>query len=279
MDIAMASVFFDNDPLYDAYTGDYLYDGQFATYDGSQLDGSFVRRRTVSLAPDLVLPARRVVKLFDEPWVLSDPIRDGFYGEQVRQTMSARKAHGLYGIVTAGELAEGLPVLREAYAFCRWTKNTADAATSNLEPYFEFSFSITETKLDRKFFILNNKIWHSRMATEIAEGFQFAEADLLVNEDEQFLRVEAEKPGKRDPVSLVEAPGSFHKGVVVNRYQFFTKLDQAQENNYHGDKTLIVAKAPELETAGNLKIDGQRWTILAREDLNDGWGLHIRRVA
>lgn len=278
MDLSMISTFFDNDPLYDAYTGLYLYDGQFATYDGSQLDGSFVRRRTVSLGADLELPPRRVVTLYGEQWVLSDPIKDGFCGDVVRQTMSARKCHHLYGIMTAGQLAEDLPPVREAYGFARWTKNTADAATSELEPYYEFSFALSEVGIAGKFFTAGGNIWHARMATEVSEGFMFAEADCLTTDGDPTIRIEIERPGAKDPVTLQAGPSTFHKAVIIERYQFFRKLDQAQQNNYHGDKTLVVAKAPELEGQGSVLIAGKAWEVIGRQDLGDGWALHIRRA-
>lgn len=279
MDLADASVFFDDDPLYEAYTGDYLYEGQFATYDGSQLDGSFIRRRTVSLAPDLVVPYRRVVTLYGEQWVLSDPIRDGFYGEVVRQTMSARKCHALYSIMTAGELATLSPATRTAYGFCNWKKNLADASTTNLEPYFEFSFASTEPSIERKFFVEGGRIWHSRVGVEITEGFMFAEADELVGQEGDTGRVLVSVEGEPDPVTLQTVQGPAVPAVMVQRYQFFTKGDQAQEPNYPEDKTLIVAKAGMPNPKGNLKISGHTWSILANQDLSDGWGLHIRRVS
>jgi hypothetical protein len=279
MDLAVASSFFDNDPLYDAYTGVYLYDGQFATYDGAQLDGSFIRRRTVSLAPELVLPARRVVTLYDEQWVLSDPIRDGFQGQVIRQTMSARKCHHLYSILNAAELLQAPATPRQAYAFSRWTKNTAEAATSELEPYYEFSFALSETDLYGKFFKVGDNIWHARMASEVAEGFMFVEADLLAGGEKPGGPVTVERPGVRDPITLTNSPSTQHPGLLIERYQFFRRLDQAQPLNYAGDKTLIVEDIPEFEHQGEVVIAGETWTVLARQKLEGGYGLHIRRVA
>lgn len=277
MDLRDISRSFDFDPLYDAYTGVYLYDGQFATYEGGQLDGSFIRRRTVSLAPEYVLPDRRVVMLYGEPWVLSDPIRDGFGGEVIRQTMSARKCHGKYAILSAAELVLGTLTPREAYAFSRWTKNTADAATSNLEPYYEFSFSATEASVTSKFIVLDGVLWHTRMSAQIAEGFLFSEADLLTEDLVTQGKVQVTKTSV-DQITLQETVLSKFTGVLVQRYQFFKKLDQAQESNYAGDMTLIVAKVSDPEPEGSYTLAGKTWSILDLEDLGDGWAVHIRRI-
>ncbi len=277
MDLKKISRKYDNDPLYDAYTGDYLYDGQFATYDGSQLDGSFIRRRTVSMSPDFAMPPRRVVRLFDENWILSDPIVDGFKGRRIRQTMSARKVHGLYDILSAAELTLGTVTPRQAYSFKRWTKATGDAGTSDLEPYFEFSFSLTEASVRGKFIVSGDSIWHVRMDTEVAEGFLLAEADEILSA-ESGERVTVDKPGAMDPVTLQESAGTSYPGVLVERYNFYRRLDQAQALNYPGDKTLVMAKSSDPDPTGFVRIAGHQWNILAMQDLGDGFGLHVRRT-
>lgn len=278
MDLAVASSFFDNDPLYDGYTGTYLYDGQFATYDGSQLDGSFIRRRTVSLSPELVLPARRVVSLFGEKWVLSDPIVDGFQGTPVRQTMSARKCHDLYTVATATELLKGTSA-RQVYGFSRWTKGTADFATSDLQPYFEFSFSTSEAGMFGKFIVGTRGIWHARMATESSEGFLIIEADQIFDAAEGAdPSVTVTIPGELDPIELTELAGVDCPGLLVERYSFFRKLDEAQPNNQAGDKTLVISKADMPEPPLNVTIASGVWSVIGKQELEDAWALHVRKV-
>jgi len=277
MDLAVASSFFDNDPLYDAYSGVYLYDGQFATYDGSQLDGSFIRRRTVSLAPDLVLPPRRVVTLYGEQWVLSDPIFDGFQGETIRQTMSARKCHQLYKVGTIKEILTGALTARDIYAFARWTKSTAEAHTSEMEPYYEFSFSLTESSIRGKLIEADGKLWHARAASEVAEGFLLAEADLLAGPDTPLARVTVDTVSAIDPVTLASVPGPSYPGVLVQRYQFFRRQDQAEPLNHAGDMTLLVQDAPEFAAQHEVSIGGQRWSVIGRESVEEGFALHVRR--
>ena len=280
LDLGMAAGFFDNDPLYDAYTGDYLYDGQFATYDGSQLDGSFVRRRTVSLMPELALPPRRVVMLYNEPWVLSDPIVDGFLGDPIRQTMSARKGHGLYAISGIDELL-GLsanPAGRSAYGFARWIKGTADAQTTEMEPYYEFSFSLTEAPMKDMLLSLDGRVWNARLDTEVAEGFRVVQADEIVTKDAVATAyVTVEFPGSIDPKTLQESPGPQHNGIVTDRYLLYTKLDQAQPNNYAGDKTLLVGSAVAVPKAP-VTIAGERWQVVAHQPMPGGKAFHIQKV-
>lgn len=271
---------FDKDLLHDAYTGEFLYKGQFATYDGNSLDGSFIRRRTVSLSPDLVLPERRVVTVLGEQWVLSDPIFDGYNGKAVRQTMSARKCHALFELKTAHELALHLPTSRQAYGFRRWIKATADAAETYMEPYSEFSFSVNEAPMTGRFIVDGGRVWSPRFETDNAEGFRFIEGDELVAVDEiGQVYVEVSKDGEFNPVTFESVEGEPFTALLVDRYVLFKKLDQAQPNNYAGDKTLIVSKQSDEKPAGNYSINGQKWGILGTHDLIDGWAVHIRRLA
>ena len=265
---------FDKDQLYDAYTGDELFKAQFATFEGRQVDGTFNRRRTVSYSPDHNLPPRRCVELYGEVWIMSEPMVDGFQGEPVRVTCSARKSNGLHKILTAGELLEGTGT-REAHVFLRYLKGTSEPATSYLQPYYEASLSLTETELAAKFYTDGNSILHGRMAANAAEGFNVVECD-LIGDSTSWVKVEV--PGTFDPVELVETAGAEIDGLLVERYSFYRKTDQAQENNYHGDKTLIVSKSALPAPEGTLKIGGTSSPILGVEDLGDGWALHVRRL-
>ena len=275
MRIRRISKRFDEDQLYDAYTGDILFKGQFATFEGRQVDGTFNRRRTVSYSPDYSLPPRRCVTVYGEVWIMSEPMIDGFQGEPVRVTCSARKSNGLFQVLTAGELLNKTGT-REAHVFLRYLKGTAEPGSSNLQPYYEASLSLTESNLAGKFYTDGNIILHGRMAANAAEGFSVVECDMIGGSGAW---VKVKLPGVFDPVELTEVPGAEIDGLLVERYSFFTKYDQAQENNYHGDKTLIVSKSSMAVPEGSLTLQGSTLPILGVEDLGDGWALHVRKVS
>ena len=206
---------------------------------------------------------------------MSEPMVDGFQGEPVRVTCSARKSNGLFKVLTAGELLENSGT-REAHVFLRYLKGTAEPGSSSLQPYYEASLSLTETNLAGKFYTDGNIILHGRMEANAAEGFSVVECD-MIGGSEAWVKVKL--PGVFDPVELTEVPGAEIDGLLVERYSFFTKYDQAQENNYHGDKTLIVSKSKMAVPEGSLTLQGSTLPILGVEDLGDGWALHVRKVS
>lgn len=270
---------YDRDKVYDAYTGAYLFKAQFSSFDGSQLDGSFIRRRTVSMRPEYVLPPRRVITLYGEQWVLSEPIKDGFNSAPVRQTMSARKCHGLYQIKTAHELALGITAPRSAYAYRSFVRATQDATETYMEPYTEFSFALTEASMDKCFIVQNSRVWSPRFETDNSEGFKYIEADEVVSEgdvSESYVQVQGKK--EYDPVEMTEISSLTFTALLIDRYVLFKKLDQAQESNYAGDKTLIVSKSSDPNPQGYYDIGTGRWSILALHDLGDGWAVHVRKI-
>lgn len=271
--------FFNNDPLYDAYTGDYLYDGQFATYNESQLGAAFNRRRTVELRPEYVLPPRRVVDNYGEKWVLSEPIIDGFMGQPVRQTMSARKVEGLFEVKTAAELVLGTPGSLSFYAYMRWTKGTVSPDTVKEEPYHEFSFSLTEQEVGKRFLVLGDRVWSPRMEAVVAEGFKMIEADEIIESTNTGARVTVTEIEPIDPVTLERVEGATFPGLLLKRYNFFTKSDEAEPELYSGDMTLVTAKVSQPNPQGTVEINSVPWNILGKQDLGDGWALHVRMGA
>lgn len=278
MSFADVAGFFNNDPLYDGYTGDYLYDGQFATYNESQLGAAFNRRRTLELSPTYALPPRRVVESYGERWVLAEPIFDGFMGEVVRQTMSARKVEGLFSVLTAAELVLGSQPARTFYAYMRWTKGTVSPETTAEEPYHEFSISLTEDFIGKKFLKLGNRVWSPRLEAIVAEGFKMIEADEIVTEGSTDHAVTVASLGEADPVTLNQTVSATYPGLLVKRYNFFQKSDEASQDIYVGDRTLVIAKSSEPDPKGALLVNADLWNILARQDLDDGWALHVRKV-
>ena len=206
---------------------------------------------------------------------MSEPMVDGFQGEPVRVTCSARKSNGLFQVLTAGELLNKTGT-REAHVFLRYLKGTAEPGSSSLQPYYEASLSLTETNLAGKFYTDGNIILHGRMEANAAEGFSVVECD-MIGGSEAWVKVKL--PGVFDPVELTEVPGAEIVGLLVERYSFFTKYDQAQENNYHGDKTLIVSKSSMAVPEGSLTLQGSTLPILGVEDLGDGWALHVRKLS
>src|SRR6478752_7187562 len=105
MKLANAARWADKTELYDAYSpGKFLFKAQVSSYIDNQLDGAISKRRVISYAPGLELPARRAITYGeDQPeiWLVGDQLQDFWKGKPLRVSAATKRVTGLYSICTA----------------------------------------------------------------------------------------------------------------------------------------------------------------------------------
>ena len=281
MKLAAAAVYFDRDSVYDGYTGTLLFKAQFASYDGSQPDGSFSRRRTVSVGPDILHPPRSVVTVHGERWIVGNFIRDGFFDKPIRKTASAKAVTDLFTLVSPGNAALGLPGSVSAYGQERYLKDTVNTpTTSDYSPQYEISFGPTEVVPDEYFLRSPTDLYHVRTVYTALEGFQVATADLIgaTNYGEnKFVTVNTD--GVIDPITELPAAGVTTTGILMYAYKLYYHATEADPRNSQGDKTLIVAKSALTPVNGStLTIDAEPYRIFGVTSYHDSWNLRVRRA-
>lgn len=280
MEFKNVARYFDRDPVYDGYTGDYLYKLQITTYDGSQLDGSFIRRRTISMAPEIILPAHSILQFYDERWIFGEPIADGFYGEVVRKTCSSKYVTGLYDVSNLSTVLAGGAPQRQLYAHVRYLKGTADGpSTSEYTPAFEATFSQSEHGFIGRIISKGGEIYLASLEHTAAEGYTIVECDLISQSDDgQAGRVTVVLPGEYDQVEQEYGPGREIPGILMDRYLLYSRSSAAEEVNMPGDKTLLVNMADAPDVKGTIKINDREWAVQDSFPYSDGMAFHLRRV-
>lgn len=283
MDLFAAALYFDRDKVYDGYDDTYLFDAQFSSYDGSQLDGSFIRRRTISLGPKIEVPERRVVRVLGDRWVLGTPVEDGWMGKAIRKTASSKSVTDLFQILTPGQLLDNLPPEATAYAHTRPLKETVNTTTdSEYDMQYEVSFGVNEKAMLGRFLKSDRLLLHVRSTSLPAEGFLDAIGDDLKSEfnadgSPQGLQ-DVTFSGAYDPVLDDFAPGVTVKGIVMDMYKLYEYLEQANPINTRGDKTLLVSNTADVKAGGTVSIKGVDYIVVTKQPYIDSWNLHIRKV-
>lgn len=285
MKLLAAAKYFDRDSVYDAYTGLLLFKGQFASYDGSQPDGSFSRRRTVSVAPNVVHPARSVVQVHGEKWIVGEFITDGFFDAPIRKTASAKQVTDLFTFLTPGQAALGVttatPALVSAYGQERYLKDTVNTpTTSDYSPQYEITFGPNEVVPDEYFLRSPNDLYHIRTTYRALEGFTVATADLIGATDYgENKYVTAVFGGGIDPITELPAAGTTTTGILLYAYKLYFHATEADPKNNQGDKTLIVAKSAVTPVNGApVTIDSEAYRIFGITSYHDSWNLRVRRA-
>jgi hypothetical protein len=281
MKLAQAAKFFDRDSVYDGYTGAYLFKAQFASYDSSQPDGSFERRRTISVAPSVTPPPRNAVTVHDERWLVGEFITDGFFDRTIRKTASAKSVTDLFDLVTPGQAALNLPAAVQAYGQARYLKDTVNTSTtSDYSPQYEVSFGMSETIPDEHFIRSATNLYHVRTLYTALEGFHVATCDLIGNTqegDNKFVTVVFS--GLMDPITELPAPGVTTTGILMFAYKLYYMATEGDPNNRPGDKTLIVAQSAVTPISGTtISIDGAPYRIFSAQLYYDSWNLKVRKA-
>ena len=300
MKLANAAKYFDRVSMADAYTGTAMpYKVQFSTFEETDPDGSVARRRTMSMAPGLTLPTRRVVSLLGEIWLLGEPSADAVFDRAIRQTVPMRRVTNLAQALTPGQMvaaSTGLAI----YGRLEQVKNTVDMATSS--DYFPF-FTLTLAGADFKnlnsdwaqvpgfFRIEDGTLFRCRTSYPAEDGMTVVEADLI---DRYGLTQAQVTTGAYDPVTDTFAgTTSTFQTLVMPTHQLYRRKAEAEKFKPE-DLTVLVRfadyPAPKVGTPLQIRIPDFNSAapapnapfspvqIVGITLEADCWNLHVRRA-
>ena len=300
MKLANAAKYFDRVSMADAYTGTAMpYKVQFSTFEETDPDGSVARRRTMSMAPGLTLPARRVASLLGEIWLLGEPSADAVFDKVIRQTVPMRRVTNLAQALTPGQMvaaSTGLAI----YGRLEQVKNTVDTATSS--DYFPF-FTLTLAGAEFKnlnsdwaqvpgfFRIEDGTLFRCRTSYPAEDGMTVVEADLI---DRYGLTQAQVTTGAYDPVTDTFAgTTSTFQALVMPTHQLYRRKAEAEKfkpedltvlvrfADYPAPKvgTPLQIRIPEFNSAApapNAPFSPVQIVGITLEA--DCWNLHVRRA-
>ena len=300
MKLANAAKYFDRVSMADAYTGTAMpYKVQFSTFEETDPDGSVARRRTMSMAPGLTLPTRRVVSLLGEIWLLGEPSADAVFDKVIRQTVPMRRVTNLAQALTPGQVvaaSTGLAI----YGRLEQMKNTVDTATSSdYLPFFTLTLAGAEFKnlnsdwaqVPGFFRIEDGTLFRCRTSYPAEDGMTVVEADLI---DRYGLTQAQVTTGAYDPVTDTFAgTASTFQTLVMPTHQLYRRKAEAEKfkpedltvlvrfADYPAPKvgTPLQIRIPEFNSAApapNAPFSPVQIVGITLEA--DCWNLHVRRA-
>ena len=300
MKLANAAKYFDRVSMADAYTGTAMpYKVQFSTFEETDPDGSVARRRTMSMAPGLTLPTRRVVSLLGEIWLLGEPSADAVFDKVIRQTVPMRRVTNLAQALTPGQMvaaSTGLAI----YGRLEQMKNTVDTATSSdYLPFFTLALAGAEFKnlnsgwaqVPGFFRIEDGTLFRCRTSYPAEDGMTVVEADLI---DRYGLTQAQVTTGAYDPVTDTFAgTASTFQTLVMPTHQLYRRKAEAEKFKPE-DLTVLVRfadyPAPKVGTPLQIRIPEFNFAapapnapfspvqIVGITLEADCWNLHVRRA-
>lgn len=279
MKLKSAARYFDTDTVTDGYTGALLFKAQFSSYEQAAPDGSFQRRRVVSLAPGIVPATRRVVTVQGMRWIMGELVTDAFRDKPIRQTSAAKEATDLFTLLTPAQAAlksAGTPI----YGHKQYLKDTVNSVTdSNYDPQYEVFFGITENLKAGYFLKSAQQYLHIRGLQYANEGYWVAVSDELATNPATDAEVTATFAGVYDPVTETHAAGVTTTGIMLDMYKLYNFNTEADPRNQAGDMSLIVAKSAVTPKADQLiTIAGVDWKNIKFTPYFDAWNIQLRRA-
>lgn len=261
MRLAKAARFFDRMPCTDAYTGMQLFRAQLGLYDDNKRDSETAERRVLSVAPDAIIPPRRVIGAAGSRWIIGHANPDSFNGETIRVGYTVHEAtlQARYRTLEQVCLQRAGTVV---YMGRAWIKDRAYAEhSSELNSQYHLHFSTFETvRPDHIVTIDDGPAYVVRATSMGAGGTLVAVSDEM---PEPVVEVAKVVSGTYDPIAeqVVGTEEIVHVARV--RWQsMFTYLSHLAPKFGPGDLQLAIAQASMAVAAGaTVELEDGSWHI------------------
>ena len=277
MRLKNASRLFDKTVFTDAY-GTVTFKGQLDPFDFFKLDGAAVKRRALSTAPGVTIPARRTIKADDQVYLVGDQTPDHWAGSKIRNRYVLHGADYLAQVRTVAEALADAAGLT-AWVSRDWNKDTTDSRVSaeNISQYHMF-FSSAEDVPDESVLTLSDGRNYLVQGTHRAlSGF----TDALANEiPEPVFETVSFADRTYDPVA--DSFSSVTNNVRVMRIRWqeaFQYLSRASVEFERGDCLVFIPKGIVSPSANDtVPLSDGTWRVVSSIDNGTFYRVHLRRV-
>lgn len=276
MEFADAARHFDQDPAYDGYTGDLLFYCHTTPHDDHTSSGATARRRTMTATDVTAPPARRVVRIYGEHWLVADSNPDSVMGVNVRRSFGLKKATGLMTLLTPGEACAGAPGL-PLYAHREYYRDMQDARTqSEWDVMWNVFVAPNEPVGKGSFLREGSTIFRVRSVYPSIDDLRIAEADEF--DPDALQSVTFTTTGNLDLVTdQLETSSVTVQVIQSDSMKFYRYRVEAEADNKPGDRVVFVAAASIAPQPGaTLAMLGANWRVLTSVIEGDARVLRVR---
>jgi hypothetical protein len=277
MKLSNVAKYFNQTPVYDAYSGDFLFDAQLDVYDDSKSDGLTVQRRVLEVTPEDARPTRSVVEIGSQKFVLGAEVLDYFMRKPIRKKYVMHQADGLATVKTLRQLLDEA-VGQQIYAGRMWERTAAQIEeSSNLVNVLDVFFAMTETVLPNQFIHLAGS-WHIvRASVPSGAGLGMAIVEQIGDSPIETGTITRKTHDKvTDTYQNVSVP------VTVARFRWqsnFEYFSEASETFVRGDQRAAALKSFGLTPGQLLSLSDGKWLIVSTAPgPSETTLLHLRRA-
>ena len=266
---------FDTTTATDAYSAA-TFKCQFEVLAYSKIDGVAVKKRQISTASSVTIPARRAVTIHGQTYLVGHGAPDFWDDETIRLNYVVQGADGLANLTTiADELAGTAP--GTAYAALAFAKYLPDAEdSSKYPPQYQVFLSGTESAPADSLVYLNS-VWYLVKESYVStSGLRVSLANVVESPNFEMATFTSRA---YDPLTdtYVDTPSAI-KVFRIKWAEHFEYLSKATEQYERGDLTVMMLKAVTPDPPDTLTLSDGVWRILSARDEGLTWNCHARRA-
>ena len=241
-----------------------------------KVDGVAVKKRSLSTAPDVVIPPRGVIKIEDDNYLVGTGTPDLWMGSVIRRNYVIQGADGIASLTSiANKLAGTAPA--QAYAallFSRYLPESADS--SKYPPQYQIFLAGTESAPADSLVTLDGKWYLVKESYVSTSGLRIVMANMLA---EPIFETASFGAKTYDPITDSYSGASTATPIMRVKWQeHFSYLSIGSTTYQRGDVQVLMGKAVTPKTSDVLTLSDGVWRILAVLDDGAQWSLHVRRV-
>ncbi len=266
---------FDTTTATDAYSAA-TFKCQFEVLAYSKIDGVAVKKRQISTASSVTIPARRVVTIHGQTYLVGHGAPDFWNDDTIRLNYVVQGADGLANLTTiADELAGTAP--GTAYAALAFAKYLPDAEdSSKYPPQYQVFLSGTESAPADSLVYLNS-VWYLVKESYVStSGLRVSLANVVDSPNFEMATFTSRVYAPLTD-TYVDTPSAI-KVFRIKWAEHFEYLSKATEQYERGDLTVMMLKAVTPDPPDTLTLSDGVWRILSAQDEGLTWNCHARRA-
>lgn len=271
--------FFDKTLAKDAYNPLTRFLCQLEPFDYVKIDGASVKRRVMSTVPGVNIPARGVIDIGGQRYLVGDSSQDHWEGGPVRNRYVLQGADSLATVTTIEETLGGTTGT-SAYVSVEFNKYATDERdSSTYHPQYHIYFSGSEAVSDGDIITITaygiTRYYLVRNANRTMAGL----VDALSNHLEDPVIDAAGFSHKTyDPITDTYTDASSSVRCLRVRWQdHFRYLTQSSTSYERGDIQLLVPTSVTPEAGDTVTLSDGVWRVLSVVSGAGYWSLHMRR--
>lgn len=267
---------FNKDKVYDGYSNAYLFLAHNSAHDDHSSSGATSRRRTMRTAPGTAPPARNVVKVYNDYWIVGAFNLDAFSGAEIRQKYDLKKSTGLMTLLSPAAACAGLAGT-DFHAQKEYYRDVPNPLTeADLDTMYNIFCPVNEAVTKGAFLRQDGRLYRVRNPYSTVDGFIVAETDQL---DPGALQTAVfTTNGPRDLVTDKRPVVSTSVQVIqTDDSKFYRFADEAESDRKPGDRTVFLpASALTVKVGATFTMLGSHWQVTAVAVELDALALRVR---